>query len=46
VPLRVPWRTRMRATAGVLGMVVAMGTIVAVMLAMVALALGQALAGL
>lgn len=43
VPLRVPWRTRLRATAGLFVLVVFLGTTAAVLVAAVAFAGAQAL---
>ncbi len=46
VPLRVPFRTRLKAGVGLFALVVLLGTAAALVLAGVALAGAQALAGL
>jgi hypothetical protein len=43
VPLRVPWRTRLRAVAGLVALVVVLGATAAVIVAAVAIAAAQAL---
>ncbi|MDD9371413.1 MAG: hypothetical protein PV358_14935, partial [Acidimicrobiales bacterium] len=43
VPLRVPWTTRLRATAGLVALVVLLGTSIALAIGAIAIGLAQAL---
>jgi hypothetical protein len=43
VPLRVPWTTRLRATAGLVALVVFLGTATAMVIGAIALGVAQAL---